>query len=349
MKNRMIEFDTTKVFLIVLVVFAHVTRMYTPSGVVKISVQSNLLIGITNFIYLFHMPAFIAVSGAVFYHIKRERKKHPYNKAFIMNKTRKLLIPYFFFTLFYVLPTLLVIGELRSLFGFIVRNVFFLGGPNHLWYAVMIFNVFIIFGFLENKIHSFSPILNFSILLLVGYLSFLIPNLFQARNTAYYILYFYLGYVYQQHRDKVNLVANKSLVMFSSLFILLIMFVSLYHIEIDFGYTVNWFLRVIAATSGTVFLYSFSVFASEVFLIKNSIVETINLDLFGIYLFHPMIIYLLFYSIRDIQHNPYLVTVLFTMISFLLSMVFVRLFRILKINILIGESPNQVRIKANAL
>jgi len=49
-----------------LVVIAHVTRRYTGLGVVTPSIHSNLLSKLTGFIYSFHMPLFICITGMVY-------------------------------------------------------------------------------------------------------------------------------------------------------------------------------------------------------------------------------------------------------------------------------------------
>lgn len=55
-----------KVLLLILVVVAHVTRMYTLQGSIPVYGCNKLLFVITDYIYSFHMPAFIAVSGMTF-------------------------------------------------------------------------------------------------------------------------------------------------------------------------------------------------------------------------------------------------------------------------------------------
>lgn len=56
----------------------------------------------------------------------------------------------------------------------------------------------------------------------------------------------------------------------------------------------------------------------------------------GIYLFHPMIIYLLFYTLQS-RYNSYLTTISIFSISLLLSIAFTKLAKVLKLNIIFGE------------
>lgn len=55
-KLRMPELDVMKFIGIILVVAGHVTRMYTPQGLIPTIEHNNVLEFITNVIYSFHMP-----------------------------------------------------------------------------------------------------------------------------------------------------------------------------------------------------------------------------------------------------------------------------------------------------
>lgn len=80
-------FDNAKFILIFLVVFGHVIS--------PLKGKDNLLSTLYTFIFLFHMPAFILISG---YFAKGYRKKGYVRKAF-----KKILIPYVIFQVIYSL------------------------------------------------------------------------------------------------------------------------------------------------------------------------------------------------------------------------------------------------------
>lgn len=98
--------DTTieimKVITMTLVVIAHVARMYTPCGVISIKNENIVLATLTKFIYSFHMPTFIAISGMVYYICRCKLKKYSNNYKLIKNKTKRLLLPCIFFYIFNV-------------------------------------------------------------------------------------------------------------------------------------------------------------------------------------------------------------------------------------------------------
>lgn len=80
MKRAYNEYDIMKVLLLVLVVVAHVTRMYTPVGAIPVYGCNEWLSVMTDYIYSFHMPAFIAVSGMTFSMSMRKLESNDYSK-----------------------------------------------------------------------------------------------------------------------------------------------------------------------------------------------------------------------------------------------------------------------------
>lgn len=58
--------DVMKVMCMMLVVIGHVVSVYTPFSYVKMPVNSVLVL-VWKLIYSFHMPSFVAISGALFF------------------------------------------------------------------------------------------------------------------------------------------------------------------------------------------------------------------------------------------------------------------------------------------
>ena len=67
--------------------------------------------------------------------------------------------------------------------------------------------------------------------------------------------------------------------------------------------------------------------------------DLINKNSFGIYLFHPIIIYLLFYIFGDLPVNPYLLTALVFLTSTAASILLTGLVRRKNMGVIIGEKP----------
>ncbi|WP_144460999.1 acyltransferase family protein [Siminovitchia fortis] len=85
MKKRDYYFDNAKILLIFLVVFGHFLQSYIET--------SSFISFLYKFIYTFHMPAFILISGFF--------AKGIYEKGYIAKITKKLILPYILFQIAY--------------------------------------------------------------------------------------------------------------------------------------------------------------------------------------------------------------------------------------------------------
>jgi fucose 4-O-acetylase-like acetyltransferase len=96
--SRSMYFDNLKFILIFLVVFGHMISPYKE--------QDKILFTLYSVIYLFHMPAFILISG---YFAKGYKKK-----GYLRKTIQKILIPYFIFQIIYSVVYFLV-GKEKTL------------------------------------------------------------------------------------------------------------------------------------------------------------------------------------------------------------------------------------------
>ncbi|MBD8005690.1 acyltransferase family protein [Bacillus norwichensis] len=85
MRQRDFYFDNAKILLIFLVVFGHFLQSYIET--------STFISFVYKFIYTFHMPAFILISGFF--------AKGIYEKGYIAKITKKLILPYILFQITY--------------------------------------------------------------------------------------------------------------------------------------------------------------------------------------------------------------------------------------------------------
>ena len=320
---------------IFLVVFAHVTRMYTPKGAINIISSSAILEAVTEFIYMFHMPAFVMVSGAVYYFVKRERGKYNDQWGYIKNKIVRLLIPFFFFGLFYVLPILLYTQVEDNVLAYLVKDILLMDPQTHLWYSVMIFNVMVVFHFLESRIFQAKAGTVWAVFIALNLFSYLIPNAFQAMNTLSYLLYFYVGYWFQQNKERVLPVIKSKWILMVA--IPVICYYLLFHTVVQDTLLLRKAIQIVPTISGSGLIYLVSHAVSETTLADKVWFENLANDSYGIYLFHPMIIYVLFFWASNVEHNPYVGTSVIFIIATVLSILLVKIFRIVGINTLIGE------------
>lgn len=184
-----------------------------------------------------------------------------------------------------------------------------------------------------NK-HSYFYFVLFFILSVVPSIPLL--DYFKINKTLHMILFFYLGYLLTEEHD---LRINRGFVLlFSILFTTVFWYWSIYISDADIlhkGLAVV--LRQISAMLGILMMYTLSdnVFKGGAFagvvskhLLKNS---------YGIYLFHPMIIYLLAHFLPN-TIDCFLACLIMFVVSIIISDILTELMRITPLRMFIGES-----------
>lgn len=187
--------DFSKVILMLLIVLYHSTVFFSGNWFNQKPVNSSKFFCLfSQILNSFHVYAFVLISGYIYAYLKFEKNKYLNIKFFVKNKFKRLIIPYIFISLFWVIP-----------FYFYFFNVeikkilfeYFLGtSPSQLWFLLMLFNIFIIIFFI-GKIVYFSYWKAF-ILSLVIYGFGLIggkffPNIYQIISSCNFLLYFIIG------------------------------------------------------------------------------------------------------------------------------------------------------------
>ena len=106
-------------------------------------VTSNLLTVVAKWLNSFHIYAFTLVSGYIFCYIKYEKGQYQEFSAFAKNKAMRLLIPYVFIAIVWVIPIQCIFFRYDIV---TVLNKYVLAtSPSQLWFLVMLYDVFIIF------------------------------------------------------------------------------------------------------------------------------------------------------------------------------------------------------------
>lgn len=196
MEKRDAYFDNAKLFLMILVVFGHFLQPFANDR----PVYNDLY----YFIFTFHMPAFILISG---FFAKSGPKP-------IMSLVKKLLLPYIFFQLLY--------SGYYTLIGLQDSFSMELGTPQwSLWFLLSLF----CWNLLLHLIRRFSAkqvlIGSVIVALLVGYFP-IFDRFLAIQRTLTFFPYFMLGYVTpKKWIDKVKSYPKKwiALVLFGGLFL----------------------------------------------------------------------------------------------------------------------------------
>ena len=303
-KDKSTVYNCLKVLLTFLVVFAHASRMYTGKGVITPLLSSNSLSLITNFIYSFHMKLYMAVSGMVY----------------------GLMIPYLFWGVFLVAPVMVACHFTdRTYLSYIFDGIILANDNRHLWYIIVLFYIFCAFAVIRKWIERINPIIILVICLLVSYYQNKIVLPLSLNSFANYILYFYLGYVFNLYFEKVIRVISNPLAVILCFLIDAYLFTK-----------PGWIFSILTGVFGSCFFIGITYHLSKV-VSGIKFFDILNQNGYGIYLFHPMIIYVMYYFLANIKIFPWILCFLISVSAYFLSLFISILIRKIKIGILLGE------------
>lgn len=347
-EGRVKQISILRVIAVLLVVLGHSGFVYGNSWPMVMKEKSDLIWEIVQFIYSFHMPLFVAVSGYLFCY-SRERKGKNTAGGYIKARFFRLGLPCLFFTVFYLFPVRWWIGfyNLQERTRWQPWNEVFYseivktGDLGHMWFVFSLFFIAVLFFFLEKYCNRF-PIPAISLLFLLSLYNQKFPTVLLCYKITYYLFYYYLGYLLCRYREilekKVYTIWN------GAAFILLHLY--FYYMSgwvmmaEDFSYHLG---RHITEILGIMALFTVS------FWLKRAadwkLVRFIEKNSFGIYLFHDPVIYFIIVQLMWKRVNPWLMVILCLTVSFGVSIIFTELFRRLGAGFLIGEPGKRKREK----
>ena len=253
------------------------------------------------------MPLFYLVTGAVFGYCI-EAGKYKDSIAFIKNKWTKLMIPYLVFGIFYVTPIMKYVNLLSvSVPKYIVEGILLSRNPRHLWFLLSLFCIFLFYLPMKEWIRKG----NWKYYLLVGIISFIfykaaykMPQDFQIRRACLDVLWFYGGIVFNHYYDKLFPIK-----------------------EYKETNTENRKTKLARKASN----------GQRFDIWKIGVIKLIKRNSFGIYLIHPMVIYVLFYWFRESSIHPLLLSCFIFIMSMSISILGTELMRKSGFKIIIGE------------
>lgn len=291
------EYDLLKVAALFLVILGHVFNQCPDSPYTLIN----------SVIYTFHMPLFIALSGAVFETGIADGKYTEFI-PFVLNKVRRLLIPFVLIGIVVLAPTLMICGFGKLDFCETICDIL-VGGSScrHLWYLQALFSIFMISWSLKRLGLSSLSILGIA-MVFVGIASYvgLKNSLFNVCLVVKHLPNFAVGMWLAEKKDlRPVLVFVVSLLMMLVCYVLHKMFCQPVIAQITSVLYKAAIVVVVVSTTRLIMP-----------LIKSRVkwLESILKQSFGIYLFHVSIIYLL-----KVYLGPYLSLSAFVVVAVLLS------------------------------
>lgn len=291
------EYESMRVLLTLLVIIGHCQydRILTPYGGIDFLFPGSS--GLAAFralhltvkaIYSFHMAAFFALSGALFCR-SHERRPGLSLRALCVAKARRLLIPFAAVTLFYVFPL-----KLASRYWFfstslakdVAAGQLLLQGNTHLWFLPTLFFAFIAVYLL---VKARLPVPAIGALLFAAHA---VSGFIPIKAVSYileYSLWFYTGFVFETHREKVNeSVTKRNFIIAAALFIAVFAADSRLRTTL-----VRVPAGIVLALLGTYITYALSYCLSKKRLCKTKIYKGLVRNSFGLYLYSDPINYVL--------------------------------------------------------
>lgn len=191
MKN---EYDHLKVMAILLVVIGHITNRYH-----GVTTEETLMHYATTGIYLFHMPLFIALSGAI-YSIGIEKGKYSEFTPFTLNKVKRLLIPFLGGGIFLAPVLFLTHFTEGGLLEIAWRILMCDGTERHLWYLPVLFWIFLmVWGMKRIKTPTWLMFL-ISLIALCVVPGLFSTSFFRLPLSFQYLPYFIIGMMMNEYK-----------------------------------------------------------------------------------------------------------------------------------------------------
>lgn len=324
--NKSKQYDLIKVITTFLVVIAHSTRMYTGNGVIHPLNESMLLSNVTDFIYAFHMPLYMAISGSVYGMCIDDLGKYSDTCGFIKNKAVRLLIPYYLFGFIYVAPVMIIFHFTDSGYlEYCVNGIFLVKNSRHLWFIFTLFLIFLICALTKKIIQKASYLIVLPLLLALAILSGKIINIFRLDSVAYYLFFFYIGYLFNKYYVPIIRFCKNPLILCMSI-----------GFQIVLSGETNSLIKILLALAGIIMISGLSGYIN-VSLCDKKFFRILKKNGFGVYLFHPMIIYVLYYYLGNYNISPIVLCFIVILTAYFISHLLTNLLRKLNLGIVMGE------------
>lgn len=278
-KNRELWIDYTKMFACILVVIGHLLQ-----GLNKANIQWNetLYSYIDRFIYIFHMPLFMCLSGYLY---KKYTKINSWGEyfTFLKKKLINLGIPYLVFYLAYVLINMLFSSSVNSQKGVDdILNILTNPMPPF-WFLYALFFIFLVTPLLEKLVRN-NKVLIFIIAILLHIANiFFKTGIYAIDIVAEYLIYFYLGALLV---DKVTKTKKfKTAIIISVLFIILGLSYCFITNEQIISNKVMQIIKIMLAILGTIATIQMFKNITD-YINKNKVLNIIAENTMPIYLMH---------------------------------------------------------------
>lgn len=305
MEEKLGEIQLLKTTMMIIIVLYHSCIFFGGEwfACLKIVYEADYLNYLVKWFSTFHIQAFSMASGFLFYYLKKEKNKYNNIKKDIKKRSKRLLIPYVFTCILWVIP----IGNYFFKYSIkdIFVNYFLMVSPSQLWFLPMIFLVFCFFEIFSDKIKiNFKGlIICYCLTTIIGYvLQFFEINYFQISTAIRYILYFYLGGVLYSCKDKINL--KQICICIGGIIILLPYLIVMKDTSDKLLKYFNILITPVLSLCEVSLIYVVCdvLVNKKKIKLNGKLYKLLEENSFGIYLFHQQIIYFCIILLNGIVH-----------------------------------------------
>lgn len=308
LNNLLPNLTFIKTILMILVILGHSVHFWTGGWFASDPIfQSKGLAYICDWLNSFHIYAFVLISGYIFAYKMRGGGYTQYI-PFILNKARRLIVPYVFAAIVWVMPVSQYFFK-WSLATLVKKYVLCIS-PSQLWFLWMLFGTFVIvrllWRFFSKKPSGWFLSIFFYVIGIIG--PSIIPNVFCIWLACQYVPFFYIGIWIREQQENINTINIMKVPVWIWLFLDGILFiinivVSMKQITIPgLDYILDFALHIVGAIMAVVILHKIASAASWK---DNSIIKSLSRCSMPMYLFHQQIIYFCIVAMNG-KVNPWL-------------------------------------------
>ena len=290
-------------------------------SVQKVEISARFLAFFSKWLNSFHIYGFTLVSGYLFYYLKNEKEKYQKYVPFIINKIKRLLVPYCFVAFCWVVPISFKLFE-YSLADVIDRYIL-CTNPSQLWFLWMLFDVFFMIWPLNNIIVK-NDLLAVTISLIawsIGVVGGIYSkNVFCIWTAFKYLPFFVLG---MKLREKENCILYK---VPKWIYIVLQLSLIIFNRKISqvnylwtkiLAYISEYCIYIVGALLAFLIL---QLLATNIAWRKSKIFMNLLAKTMPMYLFHQQIIYFTIIYLNG-KVNPYINAIVNFIVATILSLV----------------------------
>lgn len=300
--------------------------------------NSDILRELALCLNYFHVQEFTLVAAYLYCYLRYERGKYAEFVPFCKNKLQRLIVPYVFVSVLWVVPFSVFFFDLSTKDVFV--QYVLATSPSQLWFLWMLFDVFLLAWIVSDKLYAsnkFAVCMTLFLLLmgLIGGKVF--PNVFCIWTACRYFIYFVVGFKIRQYG--MGTVQRISPILWILLFVLL--YVLMIYAG-DYGGVLGKVLKpllsIIVSTTGAVMAFVVLMeLAGKVAWQDNKYFLAFSKKTMPIYLLHQQFIYVSISLFNGVV-NPYFNAVINVVVALLgsYSLIFI-LYRSCYIRKLMGE------------